>query len=97
MSIYIILLLFGIGLLMLVKGGDWFLDATIWMGDITGVSFGIIGAIVVSIATTLPEFFVSVISSSRGFSDMAVGNAVGSYICNIALVIGVISDRKSVV
>lgn len=91
MSIYIMVLLFAIGLIMLVKGGDWFLDSTIWIGNITGISFGIIGAILVSVATTLPEFFVSVISSRQGFSDMAVGNAIGSYICNIALVIGVVS------
>lgn len=96
MSIYIVILLFGIGLLMLIKGGDWFLDSTIWIGDVTGISFGIIGAILVSLATTLPEFFVSVISSSQGFSDMAVGNALGSYICNIALVIGVISIIKPI-
>lgn len=91
MSIYFTLFLLAIGLLILVKGGDWFLDSTIWIGEITGVSFGIIGAILVSLATTLPEFFVSVISSSKGFSDMAVGNAIGSYICNIAFVIGIVA------
>lgn len=90
MGIYFILFLFLIGLIMLVKGGDWFLDATIWIGEVTGISFGIIGAILVSLATTLPEFFVSVISSSQGFSDMAVGNSLGSYICNIAFVVGIV-------
>lgn len=90
MGIYFILFLFLIGLIMLIKGGDWFLDATIWIGEVTGISFGIIGAILVSLATTLPEFFVSVISSSQGFSDMAVGNSLGSYVCNIAFVVGIV-------
>ncbi len=91
MEIYFIFLVFAIGLLMVVKGGDWFLDSTIYIARITGVSFGIIGATLVSVATTLPEFCVSVMSSCEGYSDMAIGNALGSYICNIAVVIGIIA------
>lgn len=96
MGIYFIFLVFLIGLIMVVKGGDLFLDATIYIARITGVSFGIIGATLVSIATTLPEFCVSVSSSYEGFSDMAIGNALGSYICNIALVIGIIAIIKPI-
>lgn len=51
----------------------------------------IIGATIVSIATTLPEFFVSTVASNEGHSDIALGNAIGSSICNIAFVIGVCS------
>ena len=42
-------------------------------------------------ATTLPEFFVSTVASNEGFSEMAIGNAIGSYICNIAFIIGICS------
>ncbi len=94
MGTYFTLLLFIIGLIMIVKGGDWFLDATIWIAERTGISFGIIGATIVSVATTLPELFVSTLSSKEGFTDMAVGNALGSYICNIAFIIGICSLLK---
>ncbi|WP_353095327.1 calcium/sodium antiporter [Tissierella praeacuta] len=88
MNIIFTLLLFIIGLIMIVKGGDWFLDSTVWIAEKTGVSFGIIGATIVSVATTLPELLVSTLSSKGGFTDMAVGNALGSYICNIAFIVG---------
>ncbi len=42
-------------------------------------------------ATTLPELFVSTVASNEGFSEMAIGNAIGSYICNIAFIIGICS------
>lgn len=96
MGIGITLLVFIIGLIMIVKGGDWFLDATIWIAERTGISFGIIGATLVSVATTLPELFVSTIASKEGFSDMAVGNSLGSYICNIAFIIGICSLIKPI-
>lgn len=96
MGTFFIVALFIIGLIMIVKGGDCFLDATIWIAEKTGISFGIIGATVVSIATTLPEFFVSTLSSKDGFTDMAVGNSLGSYICNIAFIIGVCSLIKPI-
>ncbi|MGN9166106.1 calcium/sodium antiporter [Tissierellaceae bacterium HCP3S3_D8] len=87
MEIGLTILLFLLGLIMIIKGGDWFVDAAIWIADRTGISFGVIGATIISVATTLPEFFVSTIASNEGFSDMAIGNAVGSIICNIALIV----------
>ncbi len=96
MEIYFIFLVFVIGLIMVVKGGDLFLDSTIYIANVTGISFGIIGATIVSLATTLPEFCVSVMSSYEGFSGMAIGNSLGSYICNIALVIGLIAIIKPI-
>lgn len=91
MEIGFVFLVFTIGLIMIVKGGDWFVDSSIWIAESTGVSFGIIGATIVSLATTLPELFVSAIASNEGFTDMAIGNSLGSFICNIAIVIGVCS------
>lgn len=96
MEIGLILMFFIIGLIMTVKGGDLFVDASIWIAERTGISSGIIGATVVSMATTLPEFFVSTVASNEGFSEMAVGNAIGSYICNIAFIIGVCSLIKPI-
>ncbi len=89
MEIIWVLFLFIIGLIMTIKGGEWFVDASIWIAERTGISSGIIAATIISLATTLPEFFVSTVASNEGFSEMAVGNALGSYICNIAFIIGI--------
>ena len=80
--------LFAVGLVMLIKGGDWFVDASVWTARITGLPEVIIGATIVSIATTLPELFVSSIASLEGHPDMAIGNVVGSVICNTGLILG---------
>lgn len=96
MEIGLIILLFSLGLIMIIKGGDWFVDAAIWIAEKTNISFGIIGATIISIATTLPEFFVSTIASNEGFTDMSMGNAVGSIICNIALIIALCALIKPI-
>ena len=61
MSIWVTILLFVVGLVLIVKGGDWFLDGAVWIAEATGVPHFIIGATVVSLATTLPELTVSII------------------------------------
>lgn len=96
MEFLLVLVIFIIGLVMIVKGGDLFVDASIRIAERTGISSGIIGATIVSVATTLPEFFVSTVASNEGFSEMAVGNALGSYICNIAFIIGICSLIKPI-
>lgn len=88
--------LFILGLIMTVKGGDWFVDSSIGIAERTGISSGIIAATIISIATTLPEFFVSTVASNEGFSEMAVGNALGSFTCNIAFIIGVCALIKPI-
>ncbi len=80
--------MFMLGLVMLFKGGDWFVDAAVWTARITGLPEVIIGATIVSAATTLPELFVSSIASLEGHPDIAVGNAVGSVIFNTSFVLG---------
>ena len=89
MEISIIFIMFFIGLLVTVKGGNLFVDAAVWIAEKTGISPVIIGATIVSLATTLPELFVSAIASIEGHSDVSIGNAIGSYICNIGFIIGV--------
>jgi cation:H+ antiporter len=86
----IVYILFILGLLLIIKGGDWFVDAAVWIAEITGIPHIIIGATIVSIATTLPELFVSVNAAIKGASDVAIGNSVGSTICNTGLVAGLI-------
>ncbi|MCR2045455.1 calcium/sodium antiporter [Anaerosalibacter massiliensis] len=96
METIIVFVIFFIGLLTIVKGGDLFVDAAIWIAKKTGIPSIIIGATIVSIATTLPEFFVSTVASNEGHSDIALGNAIGSTICNIAFVIGLCSCIKPI-
>ncbi len=83
------LVLFALGMFAIVKGADWFTDAAIWVADKTGIPKVIIGATIVSLATTLPEFAVSVYASWSGHAEMALGNAVGSNIFNIGLILGI--------
>ena len=83
--IYVVIM-FIIGLFLIVKGGDVFVDAATWIAEATGIPKFIIGATVVSFATTLPEMIVSVIAAAKGQNDMAVGNAVGSVTANIGLI-----------
>ena len=87
MSIWVTILLFVVGLVLIVKGGDWFLDGAVWIAEATGVPHFIIGATVVSLATTLPELTVSIIGVMEGEVDLAVGNAVGSVTANTGLIL----------
>lgn len=73
-----VLLLFTAGLVLIIKGGDLFVDAATWIAEASGIPKFIIGATVVSFATTLPEMLVSVFAALEGNADIAVGNAVGS-------------------
>lgn len=79
-------LLFALGLVLLIKGGDWFVDGASGIAHRFGVPELLIGATVVSIGTTLPEVMVSATSALGGHGEMAYGNAVGSVICNTALI-----------
>ena len=82
------LLFFALGLVLIVKGGDLFVDAAVWITEASGVPQFIIGATVVSLATTLPELMVSSLGVLRGEVDLAVGNAVGSVTANTGLIMG---------
>ena len=89
MNIWVAIFLFAVGLVFIVKGGDFFVDAASWIAEVSGVPKFIVGATVVSIATTLPEMIVSIIAASKGSVDMAVGNAVGSVTANTGLILGI--------
>ncbi|MBO4419545.1 MAG: calcium/sodium antiporter [Oscillospiraceae bacterium] len=79
-------LLFVVGLVCLIKGGDWFVDGASAMARKFHLPELLIGATVVSIGTTLPEVMVSTLSAIDGVGEMAYGNAIGSVICNAALI-----------
>lgn len=84
--IYFNILLFVIGLVMLIKGGDWFVDGASGIARRFHLPELLIGATVVSIGTTLPEVMVSAQGAMAGSGGMAYGNAIGSIICNTALI-----------
>ena len=79
-------ILFIIGLLCLIKGGDWFVDGASALARRFHLPELLIGATVVSIGTTLPEVMVSTMSAVSGHGEIAYGNAIGSVICNAALI-----------
>ena len=78
--------MFAAGLLCIIKGGDLFVDAASWIAEASGIPKFIIGATVVSFATTMPEMLVSVFAALQGNADIAVGNAVGSVTANVGLI-----------
>ena len=86
MAYDITLLIFG--LLLVCKGGDWFVDSSVNIAATMKVPRIVIGGTIVSLATTLPELTVSVTASLLKNPGIALGNAVGSVIANIGLILG---------
>jgi cation:H+ antiporter len=84
------------GLALIVKGGDWFVAAALRVAEFLRMPRVVIGSTLVSLATTSPEMVVSIMSGLKGESGLAVGNAVGSCICNIGLILGVTATLKHV-
>lgn len=96
------ILLFIVGLVLLIKGGDWFVDGATGIAHRFHLPELLIGATVVSIGTTLPEVMVSATAAVSGHGEIAYGNAIGSIICNTSLICAVtlavrpaVIDRKS--
>lgn len=89
-------ILFCIGLVLLIKGGDWFVDGAVGVAHKYRLPEILIGATIVSIGTTIPEVMVSSIAAAAGQSQTAYGNAIGSCICNTALIAAVTIAAKSV-
>ena len=81
--------LLAVGIALIVKGGDFFVDAASWIAEVLGISPLLVGATVVSVATTLPELIVSIIATARGTVEIAVGNAVGSVVANLGLIMAI--------
>ena len=81
-----VILLFLLGLGLLIKGGDWFVDGATALARRFRLPEILIGSTIVSIGTTLPEVMVSTTSALSGHGEMAYGNTIGSVICNTALI-----------
>ena len=88
-EIALALVLLALGIALIVKGGDFFVDAASWIAEVSGLPQLLIGATVVSVATTLPELIVSIIATARGSAEIAVGNAVGSVVANLGLILAI--------
>ncbi len=86
MSAIWIVALFALGLLLTIKGGDFFVDAASWIAEVSGIPKFIVGATIVSLATTLPELLVSMMAAAKGSIGISVGNAVGSVTANVGLI-----------
>ena len=89
MEIFLMYFLFAVGLILIIKGGDFFVDAAAWFAEVSGIPHFIVGATVVGFATSLPEIIVSVIAASQGDVEMATGNAIGSVTANTGLIMGI--------
>lgn len=85
----LVCILFIIGLVLVIKGGDWFVDSAVAIATYSGLPQVFIGATIVSLATTLPELIVSVTAATIGQTTMSVGNGIGSMICNIGLILSI--------
>lgn len=83
----LVFILFAVGLVLIIKGGDYFVDASVWIAKVSGIPQFIIGATIVSIATTMPELIVSLMAALDGKVDMAIGNAVGSVTANSGIIL----------
>lgn len=78
-----------LGLVLLVVGGEFLVRAAVGLSFKLKLSKMVIGLTVVSFATSAPELLVSIQAAMNGFSDIALGNVIGSNIANIGLVLGV--------
>ena len=89
MELALAILMFVCGMILIIKGGDWFVDSATWIAKAAKIPSFIIGATIVGLATSLPEVIVSIVASVQGKNDMAVGNAVGSVVANSGLILAI--------
>ena len=85
-----------IGFVLLIKGADFLVDGASGIAKKFHIPEIIIGLTIVSIGTSMPELFVSITSAIDGYSDMALGNVIGSNLCNLLLILGLSSLIKPV-
>jgi len=84
------------GLALIIQGGNLFVAAAVRIAKFLRMPRVVVGTTLVSLATTTPEMVVSVMSGMRGESELAVGNAVGSCLCNVGLILGLTAVMKTV-
>lgn len=89
MSLILAVVILIIGFILLTKGADYFIENSASFAEEKGISPHVVGVTIVAFGTSLPELLVSIISSVKGYNDLALGNIVGSNISNIGLVLSV--------
>ena len=95
MSIFVSIIFIIIGFILLIKGADVLVESSSNIAKKFHIPEIIIGLTIVSIGTSLPELIVSVNSGLKGYTDMALGNVIGSNICNLLLILGVSASMRS--
>ena len=88
LSTFTLLIIIVVCIILLSKGADWMIDGVVSLAERTGLPKIVIGATVVSLGTTLPEAFVSVMAAYMGNPGLALGNGVGSIIADTGLIFG---------
>lgn len=78
----------GLGMILLIRGGNWTIDAAVYIARHAGISPLVVGFTIVAFGTSLPELLVSVNANLHDSPGIAIGNVLGSNIANILLVIG---------
>ena len=85
MNLTIQIIIFSLTVFIILKGADWFVGSAVAIAEGVGISKGLIGVTIVSLATTAPELCVSSFAALSNHPQMALGNATGSVVCNIGL------------
>lgn len=85
-----------LGFILLIKGADFLVDGSSKVAKKFHIPEIIIGLTIVSIGTSMPELFVSITSAIDGYPDMAVGNVIGSNLCNLLLILGLSAIIQSI-
>ena len=85
------ILFIAIGLFAIILGGDFVVDSSATIAKNFGMSETLVGLTIVAVGTSLPELVTSIVAATKGESGLALGNAVGSCIFNIILILGVSS------
>lgn len=94
MLIQLVLLVVGMGLV--AKGGDYFVDACVEIAIRTRLPRAVVGGTIVSLATTSPEVAVSMVAGLRGEAGLAVGNALGSVAANVGFILALVAILRPI-
>ncbi len=94
MEIILPAILIIIGFVLLIKGADFLVEGSSDIAKRFHIPEIVIGLTIVSIGTSLPELLVSLNSATKGYSDMSLGNVIGSNICNLLLILGVAASIR---
>lgn len=96
MTVVSCVFLFVLGLIFLVSGSSLFVDSAVSAARKLHISEVIVGATIVSLGTTLPEILFSTTAAFHGYTDMAIGNALGSILCNTGFIAGILICVKRI-